>query len=102
MARRAAARARDDGFADFAARHLFIRDKTGSIVPLKLNAVQRLVHARIVDQRARTGRVRMLVLKARQPGVSTYVEGRFYWLVIRSKAAPSPQSPTRTRSTSSP
>jgi hypothetical protein len=27
----------------------------------------------------------MLVLKARQPGVSTYVEGRFYWLVIRSK-----------------
>ncbi len=30
-----------------------------------------------------TGRVRALILKARQPGVSTYVEGRYFWHVTK-------------------
>jgi hypothetical protein len=71
MARRAAARtakAADDGFAAYARENLFIRTKTGAEAKLLLNAVQRLLHNRVVAQRAKTGRVRMLVLKARQPG----------------------------------
>jgi hypothetical protein len=36
------------------------------------------LHRRIEEQRARTGRVRVVVLKARQMGISTYVAARFY------------------------
>ena len=73
------------GFPAFAARNLHIRTKQGAIAPFRLNRVQRGLHARLEAQRAATCRVRALVLKARQPGVSTYVEGRFYWQVIRRK-----------------
>jgi len=73
------------GFPAFAARNLRIRTKDGAIAPFRLNRVQRALHARLEAQRAATGRVRALVLKARQPGVSTYVEGRFYWLVTRRR-----------------
>ena len=43
-----------------------------------LNDVQLRIDAQLEKQRAATGRVRALILKARQPGVSTYVAGRFY------------------------
>jgi hypothetical protein len=72
-------------FPDFAARALYIRPKSGPVQPLVLNDVQELLHKMAERQRAKTGRVRMLVLKARQPGVSTYVEGRFFWKTIRSQ-----------------
>ena len=68
-----------DDFEHYAARCLKIRTKSGEISPLNLNEVQRRIHLRAESQYARTGRVRMLVLKARQPGVSTYIEARFYW-----------------------
>ena len=68
-------------FPAFAAGRLMIRTKEGAVAPFRLNAVQRALHRRLEAQRKETGRVRALVLKARQPGVSTYVEGRFYWLV---------------------
>jgi hypothetical protein len=47
------------------------------LVPLKFWRAQQIVHAKISDQRRRTGRVRVIVLKARQEGVSTYTAGRF-------------------------
>ncbi len=70
-----------DGLAtlpEFAARNLLIRTKQGEISPLIFNDVQAKLHLRLEDLRKRTGRVRALVLKARQPGVSTYVQCRFY------------------------
>lgn len=67
----------------FAAANLAIRSKDGAVVPLAFNAVQRTVHDRLERQLSDTGRVRALILKARQPGISTYVEARFYWKVIR-------------------
>lgn len=72
-------------FPGYAARALWIRTKQGAIVPFRLNAVQKSLHARLEEQRERTGRIRALILKARQPGVSTYVEGRFYWQVTRRR-----------------
>lgn len=74
--------AAETGLEGWAREHLFIRTKAGEIRPLVLNGVQRRLHARLEDQRRRTGRVRALVLKARQPGVSTYVEARFYRKVM--------------------
>lgn len=61
------------------ARHcLKIRTKAGEIRPFALNRVQRTLHDRIEAQKARTGKVRAIILKGRQEGCSTYVEGRFY------------------------
>jgi len=84
--RRLAARRRlRDDFAFYAAHCLHVRGKAGSVTRFTLNAVQRAVHAKIETQRAETGRVRVLILKARQPGISTYVGGRFYWLTTHRK-----------------
>jgi len=70
-----------DDLPHYAARCLQIRSKAGALQPLVLNVVQRHIHARLEAQRAACGRVRALILKARQPGVSTYVGARFYWKV---------------------
>ena len=62
----------------FAAELLKIRPKAGSLVPFTFNPAQRELHRIIEEQRARTGRVRVIVLKARQLGISTYVAARYY------------------------
>lgn len=74
-----------DDFEHYAAKCLKIRTKAGAIVPLQLNAAQRYIHQRVEEQRARTGKVRAVVLKGRQQGCSTYIEGRFYWRVSHSR-----------------
>ncbi len=67
-------------FPHYAARCLKIRPKQGGLIPFELNAVQRTIHERLEHQLTETGRVRALILKARQPGCSTYIEGRDYWM----------------------
>lgn len=54
-------------------------------VPLVLNASQDYLHSCLEDQRRTTGKVRALVLKGRQQGVSTYVGGRFYHKVTHAR-----------------
>ena len=68
----------------FAQHHLKIRPKAGGLIPFAFNPVQRKLHQIIEEQRAKTGMVRIVVLKARQEGVSTYVAGRYYHKTIRS------------------
>ena len=53
--------------ARYAAKCLTIRTKAGAVMPLVFNRVQQHLHERLEEQRARTGRVRALVLKFRQP-----------------------------------
>ena len=65
-------------FALYARSCLKIRTKDAGIARLDLNRSQRMVHERISRQRREQGRVRAVILKARQQGVSTYVAGRFY------------------------
>lgn len=77
-------RLRDD-FLYYAPRCLKIRPKEGEVKPLQLNRAQQFFHDKIEEQLARTGRVRAIVLKGRQQGISTYVEGRFYWKVTHRK-----------------
>lgn len=72
-------------FIHYAPRCLKIRTKAAKIEPLVLNDAQLLIHNAIEEQLARTGRVRAILLKGRQQGGSTYVEGRFYWRVSHSK-----------------
>lgn len=68
-------------FDHYALKCLKIRMKSGEILPFKLNRAQQHVHHLVEQQKLLTGKVRVLVLKGRQQGISTYIEGRIYWLV---------------------
>ena len=59
---------------------LRIRPKSGALAPFRFNPAQRELHRIIEEQKAATGRVRIIVLKARQLGISTYIAARFYKL----------------------
>lgn len=74
-----------DDFAHYAAKCLRIRTKGGKIEPLALNQAQIYLHGRLEAQKARTGKVRALVLKGRQQGISTYIGGRYYWRASHTK-----------------
>jgi hypothetical protein len=51
--------------------------RTFRVVPLALNPVQRRLHLVVERQRAAGRPVRVLILKSRRMGVSTYIQGRF-------------------------
>jgi hypothetical protein len=72
-------------FIHYAAKCLKVRVKEGAIRPLVLNAAQLYIHAALEAQLQETGRVRALILKGRQQGCSTYVQGRFYWKVTQGQ-----------------
>lgn len=74
-----------DDFKHYAAKCLKIRTKSGKVVPLELNEAQLYIHDKVEEQRAKTGKVRAIVLKGRQQGCSTYIEGRFYWRVSHTR-----------------
>ncbi|MET4807341.1 hypothetical protein [Limibacillus sp. MBR-115] len=71
-------RLRDD-LLHYARRCLKIRTKAGGATELQFNRAQQLLHKHAEAQLGRIGRVRLLVLKGRQMGVSTYIEARLYW-----------------------
>ena len=68
-------------FAHYSKKCLKIRPKSGEIMPFLLNESQLHVHKAVEKQKLTTGKVRSIILKGRQQGMSTYVSGRFYWLV---------------------
>lgn len=68
--------------AYFASQSLVIRDKQGQLVPFIFNKAQRYAHDQIEAQRAQTGKVRALILKGRQQGMSTYTAARYYHKTI--------------------
>ena len=73
-------RLRDD-FEFYARNCLYVRSKSGEIKSLEMNKAQQYIHACIEEQKRKTGKVRAIILKGRQQGVSTYSEARFYWRV---------------------
>lgn len=62
----------------FSAHCLKIKDKGGLMRPFLWNKAQRFVHERLEQQLRDLGRVRALILKGRQQGISTYVGARYY------------------------
>lgn len=74
-----------DDFEFYAKNCLYIRTKDEGTQHFELNRAQKHIHKQIEDQRKDTGRVRAIILKGRQQGCSTYVEGRFMWRVTHSK-----------------
>jgi len=67
-----------DDFEHYASKCLRVRSKNGDILPFSLNRAQKYVHAKLEEQKQKTGKVRALILKGRQQGMSSYVGGRFY------------------------
>ena len=53
-------------------------------MPFAPNFCQEYVHKVAEDQLKRTGKIRIIIVKGRQQGISTYIEGRFYWKTIHS------------------
>ncbi len=76
-----------DNFVHYSAKCLKIREKTGGVHPFILNKAQLYIHSRLEKQLKKHGRVRALILKGRQQGCSTYVAGRFYWLISHNYGA---------------
>ena len=68
----------DEDLELYCAHCLKIADKSGVLRPFVWNRAQRYIHERLEEQREKTGKVRALILKGRQMGVSTLVAARFY------------------------
>jgi Terminase RNaseH-like domain len=68
----------------FAETALRLRPKSGPLEPFRFNAAQKKLHALIEEQKTRHGRVRVVILKARQLGISSYVAARLYHRTIGS------------------
>lgn len=75
-----------DDFAFYASKALKIRTKGGEIKPLVLNEAQRYFLQQIEQQLAETGRIRAIILKGRQQGLSTVVGARLIWRTSQQKA----------------
>ena len=69
----------------FCANAMRIKLKEGGEAPFIWNKAQEYLHQRIEDQLARTGMVRMFILKGRQQGISTYIAARFYHKATRNR-----------------
>lgn len=74
-----------DDYEFYSRNCLMIRTKEDGMQPLRLNAAQEYIHKRLEEQLASEGRVRALILKGRQQGASTYVEGRFIHKTTHNK-----------------
>lgn len=73
-------------FEFYSRSSLKIRTKAGDIRPLVLNPAQQILDDAVTKQLAAEGKVRIIILKARQQGLSTYVGGYLYFSVSQQKA----------------
>lgn len=69
----------------FAPAFLTIKNKAGRPVPFTLNQAQLYAQGRLEAQLKEIGRVRALVLKGRQQGLSTLIQARYFHKVITTR-----------------
>jgi len=71
-----------DDFSYYAPRCLKIqtKDPENPIINLEFNRAQQYLHVVVLAMLALVGMVRIIVVKGRQQGISTYIEGLFFWL----------------------
>ena len=68
-------------FSSFATDQIKIitKDAGQGFVPFKFNTAQEIITEKLNQQLEETGKVRAIILKARQQGISTYCAGRVFW-----------------------
>lgn len=69
----------------FAKNFLIIHDKIGNECKFVMNRAQLYVHERLERQYQATGKVRALILKGRQQGISTLIQARFFQKIITKR-----------------
>jgi hypothetical protein len=62
-------------------RYCKIKAKGGQTIPFRLNAVQRRIEAQVLKLERAGKPVRIVILKGRQFGCSTYIIAFFFWLM---------------------
>lgn len=72
-------------FEYYSPRCLKITTKSGEFVPFNMNKAQQFVHEKLEQQLKETGKVRAIVLKGRQQGMSTYIQARYLWKTTQKK-----------------
>lgn len=73
-------------FEFYARKAIKIRTKDAKVVPLILNLAQKKFLEAILQQWQETGRIRVVILKARQLGLSTVWGAFMYWWVSQHRA----------------
>ena len=76
-----------EDFEAFAKDNIQIIHKEAGVgyVTFDMNDPQRHVHEKIEEQRKDTGKVRVIILKARQQGFSTYCAARTFWRITNEQ-----------------
>ena len=69
----------------FVKNFLIIHDKAGAEKNFVFNRAQLYIHERLEAQLKATGKIRALILKGRQQGVSTYVQSRFFHKTVTKR-----------------
>ena len=74
-------RAYEKNFELFANEQLRIitKDVAKGFIPFHFNDAQKYINEQLEEQRKKTGKVRAIILKARQQGISTYCAARVFW-----------------------
>lgn len=67
---------------DMFAKCIKIKDKNNNIVPFKLNKAQRKVMDAIHDQLKTKGKIRLVVIKSRQQGITTLCHAVMLWRMM--------------------
>lgn len=75
-----------EDFRFYSKHSLKVRTKEGEIKPFVLNAAQEELLSKIEEQVSTEGKIRVIILKARQMGMSTFVGGYLYSRVSQRKA----------------
>lgn len=66
-------------FSKFAPSCLKIQNVNGELIDFEVNEIQHILERIIKDIKKKKRLIRLVILKARREGVSTYFGGRFYW-----------------------
>ena len=68
-------------FTSFASSQIRIitKDASQGFIPFEFNEAQQIITQSLTKQKSETGRVRAIILKARQQGISTYCSARVFW-----------------------
>jgi hypothetical protein len=69
---------------DFFAHNYKIISKSRGLVSFTPNSAQQYIHSCLEKQKQDKGKVKAIILKGRQQGISTYIQARYYYLTTHN------------------
>lgn len=75
-----------DDFPYFAKNLLYIKSKNDGVIPLSLNDIQLDFHYKIITRKRNGLPLKFVIVKARQLGLSTYIEARLFHRILFERA----------------